>query len=196
MKYIRFTLVCILFYWFLLTLHLSADAKNSTTEIAETPASYFEFETTKDGKGIIIIITGFSVEQVQSDGTIVIPSKINGLTVVEITKLDLTDGKYILKDDFAFQYCETLKEIMLPSTLKKINSGTFANTAIEKLEIPDSIKKIDFYAFEGCKRLKTLIIPESIEYIGDHAFKNCIFLSFVTLPNKKSGLRIMSLKIA
>ena len=53
--------------------------------------------------------------------------------------------------DFAFSYCNNLKEVV----------------------IPDGVERIGYKAFEGCKELEKVIVPKSVKFIGDCAFNRC-----------------------
>ncbi len=48
--------------------------------------------------------------------------------------------------------------------------------------IPDSIKRIEFYAFGECKNLRTIVIPNGVEYV-DNAFYYCDNLQFNVYDN-------------
>ena len=61
------------------------------------------------------------------------------------------------------------------SELKKFNP--------ENIIIPNSITKINDYAFCDCTRLKSITIPNSIKEIGEGAFCNCLELSYLNIPN-------------
>ena len=50
--------------------------------------------------------------------------------------------------------------------------------------VPEGATKIDDYAFDGCKNLKSIIIPESVTEIGEDAFDWCTGLKKVSLPKK------------
>ena len=41
------------------------------------------------------------------------------------------------------------------------------------IKIPNSVTHIGKFAFEGCRKLKSLFIPNSVTFIGDNAFSNC-----------------------
>lgn len=49
--------------------------------------------------------------------------------------------------------------------------------------IPDSVRKICKWAFEGCTDLTSVIIPDNVTSIGDYAFKGCTRLKEVTISN-------------
>lgn len=63
----------------------------------------------------------------------------------------------------------------------------FDNT-VEDLVIPDTIEGlpvtvIDWYAFEGCYRLRSVTIPETVTHISRFAFVHCINLETVNMPS-------------
>lgn len=55
--------------------------------------------------------------------------------------------------------------------------------------VPSSVKKIYANAFEGCRKLTSVIIPDSVEYIGKYAFKDCAELQSVRLDASIDTIR-------
>ena len=51
------------------------------------------------------------------------------------------------------------------------------------LELPEGIKEIGEWSFEGCKSLKTVQIPQSVTTLGTGAFYTCSALESVVLPS-------------
>ncbi len=49
--------------------------------------------------------------------------------------------------------------------------------------IPDSVIKIERFAFAHCSNLASIIIPESVISIGHDAFWGCESLASITIPN-------------
>lgn len=66
--------------------------------------------------------------------------------------------------------CKNLRQIILPSNLECIGAGAFCESGIEHIEFPESVKEIEFTAFED-SALKTISGLENVEYIGDYAFR-------------------------
>ncbi len=70
--------------------------------------------------------------------------------------------------DEAFEGCEKLKHVTLPSTLESIGYRAFADTAIEEITIPASVTDI-YASFVQCADLRTITVEEgnSIFYVKD-----------------------------
>ena len=65
----------------------------------------------------------------------------------------------------------------------KIGNNAFDCTAIQAIDLPDSLQTIGNHAFENCTSLKSITIPSSVTSIGYNAFENCDMLA---LENYKS----------
>ena len=90
-----------------------------------------------------------------------------------------------------FQGCENLKEINIPEGVEEIGGKIFhgAFEDCEKLEsitLPSTLKKIEEYAFQGCKGLKQINIPQRVEEIGGRAFCDCDALEEITYEGTKA----------
>ena len=88
------------------------------------------------------------------DATLRIGREYGGIPVVEIA-------------DSAFALSQSLKEIV----------------------IPGSVKSIGAFAFKGCVALVSAVIEDGVEEIGEDAFKNCRNLASLTLPGGLRSIR-------
>ncbi len=70
--------------------------------------------------------------------------------------------------EYAFGACETLAEISFPSTLEEIGKKTFSGCPLTKIYLPDSLKTIGDYAFEG--KFAEVILPVTITMISPYRF--------------------------
>ena len=107
------------------------------SNIEISPANnYYIFENgmllTKDRKELVRVIT--NNEEVE------IP---NGIEVI---------------GDYAFHNCTKLKNVVIPSTVKKIGQSFNYCSALERIEIPSSIESISSNCFDNSLNLKEIVI--------------------------------------
>lgn len=48
--------------------------------------------------------------------------------------------------------------------------GVFSGSALEYIELPSTLKRIEYGAFENCTNLKNIRLPNGLEYIGKRCF--------------------------
>jgi hypothetical protein len=144
----------------------------------------FTVDVTQDGRGVII--TGY-----KGMATAVrIPAAIQGMPVrvirgfsrSSITSVVIPEGVTTI-DRQAFNNCEQLAQVTLPSTLKSIEAGAFPGTALKAVVIPRGVTEIGESTFRGCTSLASVTIPNSVTKINDSAFYGCTSLASVTIPN-------------
>ena len=77
-----------------------------------------------------------------------------------------------------------ITSIVLPNTVKKIESGAFNYCAgLKSIVLPDGLETIEYRAFMLCKNLETINIPNTITEIEDAAFLDSSVKTF-TFPEK------------
>ena len=81
-----------------------------------------------------------------------------------------------------FTNCSNLTNITLEDGLTVIPSFLCAGTAITEITVPDSVKTIDYSAFEDCTNLKDVNLGK-IESLSFDVFKNCTALTSIKIPN-------------
>lgn len=65
-----------------------------------------------------------------------------------------------------------LKQVDLPSSIKKIEDHAFYDTALDSISLP-GLTRIEDFAFNRCSNLKKLKVPSTLESIGNNAFSGC-----------------------
>lgn len=133
-----------------------------------------------NGKAKIVSYSG-------SGGTdIVIPATVGGYEVVTVGKgsgntqvfdssvningLIFSEGIKTI-EWYAFKGCYGLSgHISLSSTITTIGDYSFGYTAIESIDIPESVTTIGNGAFNYCTSLKNVVVPASVTSIGSNAF--------------------------
>ncbi|SFW42412.1 leucine-rich repeat protein [Ruminococcus flavefaciens] len=88
-------------------------------------------------------------------------------------------------NSYAFESCSGLKSIELPASLERIDGSAFRRSGLTSIDIPDSVKNLSSYVFNDCQSLKTAAIGSGITTISSSAFSNCKALEKVTLRAAK-----------
>ena len=106
-------------------------------------------------------------------------------------------------EDWAFQYCTGLKEVYINNLAawcgidfgnRDANPLYFAKILylngeqVTELVIPDGVKEIKNFAFEGCSGLTSVTIPNSVTSIGSYAFYYCSGPTSITIPNSVTSI--------
>ena len=89
----------------------------------------------------------------------------------------------------AFAHCENLKTASLNDGLEVLGTednvrltGVFSGSALERVELPSTLKRIQNYTFSDCKNLKHILLPNSLESIGAFCFAKS-GLEEITFPS-------------
>ena len=136
--------------------------------------------------------TGTITKYVESDTVVVIPSKINGVTVETIghgafersavTSVTIPDSVTAILDR-AFANCFQLTNISIPNSVTSIDFSAFEHcTSLKSITLPSSLRNISMFLFHNCSQLTTIQIPDSVLSIQDYAFGNCISLETIHIP--------------
>ena len=122
----------------------------------------------------------------------VIPSKINGVTVETIghgafeksavTSVTIPDSVTAILDR-AFANCFQLTNISIPNSVTSIGFSAFEHcTSLKSITLPSSLNSISEALFSDCSQLTTIHIPDSVLSIQDYAFGNCTRLETIRIP--------------
>ena len=136
--------------------------------------------------------TGTITKYVESDTVVVIPSKINGVTVETIghgafersavTSVTIPDSVTAILDR-AFANCFQLTNISIPNSVTSIDFSAFEHcTSLKSITLPSSLRNISMFLFHNCSQLTRIHIPDSVLSIQDYAFGNCTRLETIRIP--------------
>lgn len=130
-------------------------------------------------EGLVFSLNGDGKSYTVSDYTgeateVTVPARYEGKKVTVI-------GAY------AFEDCEEITAVTLPSTVKTIGVRAFSDCVkLEDIDLPDSVESIGDGAFESCEALVEITLPAAVKAVGADAFKQCdslvIYATAATRP--------------
>lgn len=164
------------------------DTKTGATFTVTVAAATSKFDFDKT--------TGTIKEYNGTDTVVVIPSKINGVTVETIsntafqnsavTSVTIPDSVTAIYSG-AFANCSQLTNISIPNSVTFIGFSTFEHcTSLKSITLPSSLSSISEALFSGCSQLTTIHIPVSVTFIENDAFDGCPSSMTVTYPGSKT----------
>ena len=100
---------------------------------------------------------------------------------------DSFNGKNYVVNYNAFYSCESLTSLTIGSGVTAIKESAFGYCrSLKSVIIPDSVKTIESYAFLNDESLISVTIGRGITYIGESAFNSCVSLESVTYNGTKA----------
>ena len=111
-----------------------------------------------------------------------------------VSESDCGPEDFVVKDGILTRYIGMSLRPVIPDGVTRIGASAFIFTAIESVEIPESVTEIDDHAFSSCKALTVLTLPSSLQRIGASAFSNCESITVLRLPSsvRKVGVSAFS----
>ena len=91
--------------------------------------------------------------------------------------------EFEIEDGVLKKYNGNKKEIIIPDGVTVIGKEAFFLSEARKIVMPDSVKRLDEYAFDGLVCLRVIKMSRGLEEIGENAFCNCRNLGSIKIPN-------------
>ena len=88
----------------------------------------------------------------------------------------------------AFAECNNLKKAVIQDGATVIVNNLFANTSLEEVVIPSSLREIEKKAFYNCAKLSNITLPDGLISIGDNAFEKCTSLENIIIPSSVTDM--------
>ncbi len=88
----------------------------------------------------------------------------------------------------AFQYCDSLVHVNIPTGINKISEYAFIGCGLSSIVIPEGVTLIENGAFEYCRNLESVTISQSVTTIGEYVFCGCSNLESVTIPQSVTSI--------
>lgn len=134
---------------------------------------------------------GIAVAGLRDEGkkSIIIPTEIDGHTVVEIEKYSfkgdsitsvIVSDTVTYVDEEAFVNCSDLKSVTFSESVSEIGNKAFAScSSLERIVFDESADVVLYdNVFENCSNLNHIYNLESVSKIGNQAFINCSSLVY------------------
>lgn len=99
------------------------------------------------------------------------------------TELGLNPLKYMSEIPDNLFYTSQLKGIIIPDSIKRINTNAFCNDTIENIQVDSPSVQLSAGAFMDCDALKSIKFTEGLNKIPSRCFEDCRNLQLVELPN-------------
>lgn len=85
--------------------------------------------------------------------------------------------------------CKEGSEYVIPDSVTRIDYFAFANSQyLTSITIPETVQIIESSTFANCSKLESINIPSGLTYIGNYAFANCDKLDNIIIPNSVTYL--------
>lgn len=148
-------------------------------EITEEEYTYI------DVKAGELVITGVKDKNVKN---LVVPATINGKKVKGIG-IAAFAKLYSLESVVISEGIEALYTDPGYAVSPRPIVGCFEDCInLQKVTLPESLKKIEGYAFYGCSKLKEIKLPSGIERLDWGTFANCTSLKSIEIPSEATIL--------
>ena len=127
----------------------------------------------------------------------------SGLTSVHITDLaawcnivfDSDSANPLLYAHHLYQNGQEIKDFVIPEGMKYIKNFAFNGcSGLTSVTIPNSVTSIWVGAFEYCSGLTSVTIPNSVTLIGSSAFARCSGLTSIDIPNSVTSIGIAAFR--
>ncbi len=177
----------------------------TVTTIGATAFKDSAVETVVISEGVVVL-EGSAFYNCDSLTSITIPSTVSTITICALANcknlstitvnnnshFKVVDGALLSMDGTRFlQYPSgsTATSYTMPNSVTKIDEYAFQDsTKLTSVNLSTNITKIPQYAFSGCSSLASIVIPEGVSEIDNNAFEICTGLKSVTFPSTITGI--------
>ena len=157
-----------------------------TTHNEDYPA--YHLEEKEDGTYRLVFDSAGNLERFTSNEYVLddIGDKFDQISEIKMHRMQEEIG------NGAFKYLSALETVTIPknSSLERIGSEAFGNTAIRSLSIPNTVTELAENVFGKMSSLEELVFEEGspITELPDHVFQGLGHLESVTLPENLTAL--------
>lgn len=111
--------------------------------------------------------------------------------------LTIPEGIVVINQNFWNFFIEIdkseIENVIIPDSVVRIENWAFADCkSLTSISIPKSVTSIGHCAFNGCENLTSINIPNSVKTIGHDAFANCRSLKSIEISNEITSFELYS----
>lgn len=119
-----------------------------------------------------------------SDGIFIGCSNLRRITVDEANwELDSRDGCNALIVTESNTLLLGCRGTEIPSSVTTIGPRAFEGCQdLERIALPEGVRRIDYCAFRNCTNLKEVVLPSTLDSIGGSLFEGCGSLESIRIP--------------
>ncbi len=101
---------------------------------------------------------------------------------LELDVYEIKDGtEYI--EAFAFDGCNKIKSLIIPSTVNKLGGQAFQSTGFTgTITIPEGVTAIPDRLFQYANRIEKIVLPSTVKTIGSYAFNGTSACKEIVVP--------------
>ena len=89
------------------------------------------------------------------------------------------------------KYMEQISSVVIQPGIISVGEKAFSKLIyLKQVTLPDTLVRVENYAFQGSFQIEEILIPDSVTYIGDHAFANLSHLKSFHFPAQLVSLGI------
>lgn len=100
------------------------------------------------------------------------------------------NGLGFLSTQGCFQFYSNLTEIVLPSSIVRIDQDAFDGCdRLVSINLPEQVEYLGNYCFSDCTSLSSIDLPSNITYIGSSCFSGCRSLRRISIPSRITELK-------
>ena len=131
----------------------------------------------------------YKLKKTAEDGLIYLDTWLLSASDSDKTSYTVKEGVTMITSGI-FADNETVKQIVLPSTLLYIEEGAFSGCKrLSEIAIPKGVKEIPKNAFNDCTSLERVTMEDGLEIIGERAFDGCDNLKDVSIPESVTNIK-------
>ena len=161
------------------------DSSSSSSEPEEEPQKII-WKISANGDGTAELV-GYDQAGATPSGTVTLPEKVSGST---ITSVDMSIGNKVTKiiipgcikkvGDLSYNN-KSLQEVVVQKGVEELDGSFNSCTNLRSVQLPSTLKAIDFVTFNNCKKLESIVLPEGLTTLGMWAFSGA-GVKEITIP--------------